>query len=62
VTLSIETSPTDAAVTKTVILQPHTAQPEADRTEWVGLAHSKPRRETWCLGKGAAIACEPKLE
>jgi hypothetical protein len=62
VTLSIETSPTDAAVTKTVILQPHIAQPDADRTEWVGLAHYKPGQETWCAWKGAAMACEPKME
>ena len=36
VTLSIETSPTDAAVTKTVLLQPHAAQPDAgpNRMGW----------------------------
>ena len=62
VTLSIETSPTDAAVTETVILQPHTAEPDADRTEWVGLAHYKPGRETWCLRKAGTLDCEPKPE
>jgi Tannase and feruloyl esterase len=62
VTLSIETSPTDAAVTKTVLLQPHAAQPDSDRTEWVGLAHYKPGQETWCAWKGAAMACGPKPE
>jgi hypothetical protein len=62
VTLSIETSPTDAGATKTVILQPHMAEPDVDPTEWVGLAHYKPGRETWCLWKGAAIVCDPKPE
>ena len=62
VTLSIEASPTDAAMTKTVILEPHMADPNADRTERVGLAHYTPGRGTWCLGKGVVMACEPKLE
>ena len=62
VTVSIEASPADATVTKTVAVQPHVAEADAlpDRTEWVGLAHYKAGSETWCGWKGAAMVCEPK--
>ena len=62
VTVSIEASPTDATVTKTVAVLPYVTETDAlpDRTEWVGLAHYKAGSETWCGWKGAAMVCEPK--
>lgn len=62
VTVSIEASPTDATITKTVAVPPHPADADAwpERTEWVGLAHYKPASETWCGWKGATMVCEPK--
>ena len=61
VTVRIATSPTDATVSKTVVVEPHSTSSSglSDRIDWVGLAHYKPTQETWCAWKGQAMACGP---